>query len=77
MRAKRRIRKDATFSLGGEFWEVPAHLRGQEVQVRFDAVDYHRVEIWVGERYIGPANRCDKNLNAQITASSNEYDNSF
>jgi len=74
MRVERRVRKDATFSLGGEYWEVPTHLRGQKVGVRFDAIHYSRVEIWVGERCLGAANRCDKHRNAQITASSNEYD---
>ena len=29
MRLPRRVRKDATFRLGGEAWEVPAHLRGR------------------------------------------------
>ena len=73
MRLARRVRKDATISLGGLFWEVPAHLRGQVVNVRFDPVGWSRVEIWIGERFLGLATRCDKHRNAQ-TFSSNNYD---
>jgi hypothetical protein len=73
MRLDRRIRKDATFSLGSQFWEVSPHLRGQMVRVHFDAIHYSRVEIWIGERFIGRAVRCDKHRNSQIN-SSNEYE---
>jgi transposase InsO family protein len=73
MRVPRRIRKDATFRLGGDAWEVPAHLRGQRVQVHFDPVAFRRVEVWLGERFAAPATRCNKQRNAQIF-SSNDYD---
>lgn len=73
MRLERRVRKDATFSLAGTFWEVPAHLRGQLIRVHFDPIAYSRVEIWLGERYIGRARRCDKQRNSQLH-SSNDYD---
>lgn len=73
MRVKRRVRKDATFSLGGEFWEVSPHLRGQIVTVHFEPIAYRRVEIWIGERLIGQAIRCNKQRNSQIL-SSNDYD---
>jgi len=72
MRLKRRVRKDATFSLGGQFWEVAAHLRGQVITVAFDPVEYRRVEIWMGDRVIGHATVCDKNRNAQLP-SRNDY----
>jgi hypothetical protein len=73
MRLERRVRKDATFSLGGAFWEVPPHLRGQLITVHFDPITYRRIEVWRGERYIGPAARCDKQRNSQLPAS-NDYD---
>jgi hypothetical protein len=72
MRLKRRVRKDATFSLGGQFWEVDTHLRGQVITVAFDPVEYRRVEIWMGERVIGHATVCNKNHNAQLP-SRNDY----
>jgi transposase InsO family protein len=72
MRLTRRVRKDATISLGAGLWEVPAHLRGQIITVHFDPVAWTRVEIWLGDRYLGPAHRCNKQLNAQLR-SSNDY----
>jgi putative transposase len=74
MRVERRVRKDATFSLGGEYWEVPVYLRGQVVAVHFDPIAYRRVEIWVGDRLIGSAIRCNKHRNAQLPSSNNDYD---
>ena len=72
-RAERRVRLDATFSLAGQLWEVPPHLRGQMIQVRFNPFDWRRVEIWHQDKYVGPARRCDKNLNAK-TYTDGDYE---
>ena len=72
-RAQRRVRLDATFSLEGLLWEAPPHLRGQLVQVRFNPFDWRRVEIWHQDKYVGPARRCDKHLNAQ-TYTDRDYE---
>ena len=61
-RAQRRVRLDATFSLEGQLWEVPLHLRGQLIQVRFNPFDWGRVEIWWEDKYVGPDHRCNKQL---------------
>ena len=74
MRVNRRVRKDATFSLHGQRWEVPTHLRGQIVTVHFDPIGYTRVEVFFGGRGLGPARLCDKQRNAHILARSNEYE---
>ena len=74
MRVPRRVRKDATFSLGGRFWEVPTHLRGQLITVHFDPIGYARVEVWVAERCLGAARPCNKQRNAHMLASSNDYE---
>lgn len=71
MRLQRRVRKDATISLGRSLWEVPAHLRGQIIAVHFDPVHWSRVEVWWRDRWIAHATRCNKQLNSQI-ASSND-----
>lgn len=76
MRLKRRVRKDATFSLAGRFWEVPGHFRGQEITVYFDPVGFSRVEYGINDEVIGLARPCNKHRNAQF-ASSNEYDDTF
>jgi transposase InsO family protein len=72
-RAQRRVRLDATFSLAGQLWEVPLHLRGQLIQVRFDPFNWRRVELWWHEKYVGRAHRCDKQLNAK-TYTDRDYD---
>lgn len=74
MRVERRVRKDATFSLGAEVWEVAAHLRGQKVEVRFEPLSCQRVEVWLGGRCLGLATRCDKHRNAKIHIVTNDYD---
>jgi transposase InsO family protein len=74
MRVNRRVRKDATFSLGADLWEVATHLRGQVVGVRFDPVNCSRVEVWLGERFMGLAVRCNKHRNARIHIVTNDYD---
>lgn len=76
MRLPRRVRKDATITLGGRLWEVPAHLRGQVITVHFDPVAWRRVDLWLGERYLGQARLCNKHLNAQLR-SSNDYQRDF
>ena len=72
-RAQRRVRLDATFSLEGQLWETPLHLRGQLIQVRFDPFQWRRVEIWRDDQYVGPARRCDKQLNAK-TYTDRDYE---
>jgi putative transposase len=72
-RAQRRVRLDATISLEGQLWEVPLHLRGQLIQIRFDPFTWKRVEIWWDNRFVGRAHRCDKQLNAK-TYPDREYD---
>jgi hypothetical protein len=72
-RTQRRVRLDATFSLEGQLWEAPVHLRGQLIQVRFDSFGWRRIEIWRDDKYVGPARRCDKQLNAK-TYTDRDYD---
>jgi hypothetical protein len=71
-RAERRVRLDATFSLEGQLWEVPVHLRGQLIQLRFDPFAWKRVEIWWDHQFVGLAHRCDKQLNSK-TYPPSEY----
>jgi hypothetical protein len=41
--------------------------------VRFDPFAWRRVEIWRDDKYVGPAHRCDKQLNAK-TYTDRDYD---
>ena len=74
MRVNRRVRKDATFSLGTDLWEVAVHLRGQVITARFDPLSCARMEVWLGERFMGLAVKCDKHRNAKIHIVTNDYD---
>lgn len=69
---KRRVRKDATISLEGSLWEVATHLRGTEVQVRYDPfLENRQLEIYRNGKPVGSATPCDKNYNAHYFKSSN------
>ena len=46
-RAQRRVRLDATIGLEGHVWEVPVHLRGRLVELRYDPFGWERVEVWL------------------------------
>lgn len=70
-RAQRRVRLDATVSLEGQLWEVPVHLRGRLIQLRYDPFDWQRVEVWCKDQFIALATRCNKILNAKTFS---EYD---
>ena len=72
-RAERRVRLDATVSVQGQLWEVPVHLRGRLIELRFNPFDWHRVEIWCEDKYVGLAHRCDKQLNSK-TYTDTDYD---
>jgi putative transposase len=69
-RAERRVRLDATFSLEGQLWEVPTHLRGQLIQLRFDPFGWRRVEVWWQDKFVSLAHRCDKQLNSKTYPNS-------
>ncbi|HEX9595265.1 MAG TPA: DDE-type integrase/transposase/recombinase [Anaerolineales bacterium] len=72
-RAQRRVRLDATVSVQGQLWEVPVHLRGRIIELRFNPFDWRRVEIWHEDRYVALAHRCDKRLNSK-TYTDTDYD---
>ena len=72
-RAHRRVRLDGTVSLQGQLWEVPLHLRGRLVQLRFDPFAWRRVEVWIDEHFVDLARRCDKQLNAK-TYTDRDYE---
>ena len=72
-RGQRRVRLDATISLEGSLWEVPVHLRGRLIELRFDPFAWQRVEIWLDGKYVGRARRCDKQLNSK-TYTDRDYD---
>ena len=69
-RATRRVRLDATISLEGTLWEVPVHLRGRRVQLRYEPFQWSVVEVWYQDKFAGLCRRCDKHLNAKTYGSA-------
>src|SRR5881296_807570 len=45
-RLDRLVRRDSTFLLQKSFYEAPAHMAGQRIEVRFDPLDLSQVDIW-------------------------------
>ena len=72
-RAMRRVRMDATVSLESRLFEVPVHLRGRKVELRYDPFDFARVEVWHRDARCALAVPCDKQLNAK-TYTSADYE---
>lgn len=73
MRQRRRVRKDATLSLGGKLWEAPLELRGQEVEVRYNPFTWQTVDLYLKDRRVGSAKPCNKQLNVQLSNRSANY----
>jgi putative transposase len=67
-RLDRLVRRDSTFLLHQRFYEAPAHLVGQTVEVRFDPFDPADVEIYVQGQFQGQARAVDPIANAQVTS---------
>jgi hypothetical protein len=68
---QRRVRKDATISLGGKWWEVAPVLRGQRVDLHFDPFKLMQILIYWRGQYYGQAKPLNKNLNATHFRSNN------
>ena len=62
---KRRVRKDATVSIQGIYFELTPALRGQYVQVRYDPRRLDEVEIRHQDRFVQVAKRLDRNGNSK------------
>ncbi len=54
-REKRTVRKDATISLQGNRYQVPSHLVGRTLELRFDPFDLSCLEIHLDGRELGKA----------------------
>ncbi len=65
----RLVRRDGTFRLRGQFYEAPAHLVGQKIEVRFDPLDLAQVEIYFQGQRQGMARLVDAVLNAKLPFS--------
>jgi len=71
-RLDRRVRRDSTFLLQKHFYEVPSHLAGETVEVRFDPLDLSQVEIYFQGQSQGWMRAVDPVVNAQLPAKKAE-----
>jgi putative transposase len=65
----RRVRKDATVSVAGRYFELTPALRGQYVAVRYNPSVLTEVEIWHQKRFVQLARPLDRQLNARTRPS--------
>jgi|LSQX01.1.fsa_nt_gb putative transposase len=61
----RRVRKDATISVGGVFFELTPALRGQQVEARYNPQNLDEVEIWHQNRFVQIARKLNRKANSQ------------
>jgi hypothetical protein len=62
---RRRVRKDATVSVAGVYFELTPALRGQYVTVRYNPQRLDDVEIWRQDRFVQVAKPLDRNANSK------------
>ncbi len=51
-RDRRKVTKTATFSFRRNRYRVPAYLRGQSVELRYDPFDLTRIEVWYHDTFL-------------------------
>ena len=51
-RATRKVTKSATFSFHNNRFRVPAYLRRQSVELRFDPFDLTQIEVWFNDAFL-------------------------
>lgn len=51
-RDRRKVTKTATFSFRRNRYRVPAYLRGQTVELRYDPFDLTRIEVWFNDTFL-------------------------
>jgi hypothetical protein len=70
----RRVRKDATVSIEGRYFELTPALRGQNVAVRYNPTELAEVEIWHQNRFVQIAKPLDRQLNSRIHAPETRHE---
>ena len=54
-RGTRKVRRDGRIELQGNTYQVPAHLAGRKIELRFDPFDLSNLEIWLDGNNLGKA----------------------
>ena len=70
-RLKRTVRKDGTFRLDNQGYEVDLTLRGLEIELRFDPYRRDRIEVYYRQQSFGLARAVNLHLNSQFFSREN------
>ena len=62
-----------TFLLQKRFYEAPAHLAGQKVEVRFDPLDPSQADVFSGGVFQGAARLADPVANGLWIAAKSQH----
>lgn len=54
-RETRKVRRDGRIELQGNTYQVPTHLSGQKIELRFDPFDLSNLELWFDGKNLGKA----------------------
>jgi transposase InsO family protein len=65
-RLDRFVRRDSTFLLNGRFYEVPGHLAGRRIEVRFDPLNTGEIDVYHDSQLQGQARPVDAVLNTRL-----------
>ena len=71
-RLQRVVRRDCTFRLQSQFYEAPAHLAGQRLEIRFDPLDLSQVELYRDGKLQGQDRPVDPVVNASLPRAQAE-----
>lgn len=71
-RVDRLVRRDSTFLLHNQYFEAPPQLAGKRIEVRFDPLDLHQLEIYYEGKNQGAARLVDAVVNAQLPSAKRE-----
>ena len=71
-RVDRLVRRDSTFLLHNRFFEAPPQLAGKRIEVRFDPLEKHQLEIYYEGQSQGVARLVDAVVNAQLPSAKRE-----
>ena len=60
---QRKVRKDGTFSLKAQRFETDSTLAGKEILVRYEPINFNRVDVWFEQQFRGRATELDLRAN--------------
>ena len=72
-RTVRTVRKDGTVLLSNALYEVPLHLRGLRVELRYDPFRRNHLEVWHDKKFVRLARPVNLVLNSEL-GGTQHYD---